>query len=315
MPVTLPAFQIDRLPYPNDPAEPPRTHVSRREAANLCEAEGKRLCTELEWERACKGDGDRAYAWGDAPRDIATCEEDPAKCASPFGVAGMATIREWTASAPNRTLGNATYSVLVRGAFAGDEGHYLRCASRRADAPESTRAELGFRCCRGPEPEATYPEERHAPRFRDVEMDTNEVRAVLAAVPELASFAEHFEPMGPDHALRALAAGGKTQADLYGWELTQHVLRWAPVSGEEAWVFRGHVPKGSLLAVVFPMPDGTFVHGGSFLLEEPEDAPPLALAYTPGNMEQLLWGAAWGRDGESGAILYKDDGTIVIVGY
>ena len=33
VPVELPAFEIDRLPYPNDPAAPPRTGLSRPEAA------------------------------------------------------------------------------------------------------------------------------------------------------------------------------------------------------------------------------------------------------------------------------------------
>src|SRR5690349_1560554 len=48
--VDVPAFSIDRLPYPNDPSLPARTGVDRTEAARLCDADGKRLCEELEWE-------------------------------------------------------------------------------------------------------------------------------------------------------------------------------------------------------------------------------------------------------------------------
>ena len=45
--VELPAFSIDRRPYPNDPDRPPMTNVDRRQATQLCEAEGKRLCIDI----------------------------------------------------------------------------------------------------------------------------------------------------------------------------------------------------------------------------------------------------------------------------
>ncbi|MBP7681109.1 MAG: hypothetical protein KBB95_04400, partial [Deltaproteobacteria bacterium] len=51
----VPAFRMDRLPYPNDPAQPPRTQVTRPQAEALCAERQQRLCDELEWERACKG--------------------------------------------------------------------------------------------------------------------------------------------------------------------------------------------------------------------------------------------------------------------
>ena len=53
--VQLGEFNIDTYPYPNDPTKAPVTNVSRDEAAQMCASAGKRLCTELEWERACKG--------------------------------------------------------------------------------------------------------------------------------------------------------------------------------------------------------------------------------------------------------------------
>jgi formylglycine-generating enzyme required for sulfatase activity len=46
-------FYIDQLPYPNEPGAIPTTNVTRDEAEQLCAGKGKRLCTELEWERAC----------------------------------------------------------------------------------------------------------------------------------------------------------------------------------------------------------------------------------------------------------------------
>src|SRR5262249_40351827 len=46
--IEMGAFDIDAYPYPNDPAKPPLTSTSRDEARKLCEARGRRLCTELE---------------------------------------------------------------------------------------------------------------------------------------------------------------------------------------------------------------------------------------------------------------------------
>ncbi len=58
---------IDQFEFPNIPCEYPVVHVSAREAAQLCEAEGKRLCDAHEWEGACAGSLDapeQEYAWG-----------------------------------------------------------------------------------------------------------------------------------------------------------------------------------------------------------------------------------------------------------
>ena len=46
---------IDRLEFPNVPCEYPVIWVRAKEAAELCEAVGKRLCDAHEWEGACAG--------------------------------------------------------------------------------------------------------------------------------------------------------------------------------------------------------------------------------------------------------------------
>jgi formylglycine-generating enzyme required for sulfatase activity len=46
---------IDQFEYPDVPCEYPVVWVRAREAAELCEAEGKRLCDAHEWEGACAG--------------------------------------------------------------------------------------------------------------------------------------------------------------------------------------------------------------------------------------------------------------------
>ncbi|HET7544222.1 MAG TPA: SUMF1/EgtB/PvdO family nonheme iron enzyme [Polyangiaceae bacterium] len=46
---------IDQFEFPNIPCEYPVTWVRSSEAAELCEAQGKRLCDAHEWEGACAG--------------------------------------------------------------------------------------------------------------------------------------------------------------------------------------------------------------------------------------------------------------------
>lgn len=58
---------IDQFEFPNIPCEYPVVHVSAREAAQLCEVVGKRLCDAHEWEGACAGalrPPEQEYAWG-----------------------------------------------------------------------------------------------------------------------------------------------------------------------------------------------------------------------------------------------------------
>jgi formylglycine-generating enzyme required for sulfatase activity len=46
---------IDQFEFPDIPCECPVVWVKAKEAAELCEAEGKRLCDAHEWEGACDG--------------------------------------------------------------------------------------------------------------------------------------------------------------------------------------------------------------------------------------------------------------------
>ena len=115
LPIELGAYKIDRLPYPNDPNRAPLTAVTREDAMRLCGERGARLCTELEWERACKGTKDERYPTGEGwdPR----CAKEPTRCESGYGTLGMgAAIGEWVTSdiAPGTTKALA----VVRGAAA-----------------------------------------------------------------------------------------------------------------------------------------------------------------------------------------------------
>jgi formylglycine-generating enzyme required for sulfatase activity len=152
--IAMGEFRIDAYPYPNEAGKPPHTGVSRSEAEALCGARGKRLCTELEWERACKGPDQRVFPYGDG-YDKAACETPASglagsapKCASGFGVRDTHGLAfEWTSSAWGRgKQGLAT----VRGHKGAANVVRERCASGQGRSPEERSAEIGFRCCSGP---------------------------------------------------------------------------------------------------------------------------------------------------------------------
>ncbi len=310
VPVTLAGYRIDRLPYPNDPSLAPLTGVSRAEAAELCSAEGKRLCSELEWERACKGDRDRRFPTGPS-LDLDACASDPTACASPFGVLAMGVAGfEWTASPVTSGLGSERYSAVVRGARADDPLTERRCAARHALDP--TEPEAGFRCCRGaPTDAAVYPVEDRRHPFVDRAVPEDELRRILASLPELARFAPRFSLFDAEAVDDALERGGASRESV-PWTLVEGVLVWSPEQGEEAWVFAGGDGESTVLAVIHPLPDGSFVHGSSFVIAG-EEAPPIALGWDYGQRRQVLWAASWGETGESGVVEHRDDHRIVIV--
>ena len=159
--MTLGGFYIDLYPYPNEAGAIPTSNVSREDAAHLCETKGKRLCTELEWERSCKGPDNFTYEYGDAYR-ASSCitgvaiEESARRpsgerlaCKSPFGVMDLhGGVWEWTDSAWKRgakgDLGVLRGGNSIAGEIVG------RCANGIGRNVTSKGATMGFRCCMGP---------------------------------------------------------------------------------------------------------------------------------------------------------------------
>jgi hypothetical protein len=166
--VPMGGFYIDVLPWPDEAGAIATTNVSRDEAERLCESAGKRLCTELEWERACKGPGNARYEYGPV-FDSAVCQigdaagtsarrpsgERPA-CKSAFGVTEMhGGAWEWTDSRWGRASGQGKSTRgVVRGGN-GKEGELLsRCANARPLSGSERSPSVGFRCCAGPRNDA-----------------------------------------------------------------------------------------------------------------------------------------------------------------
>ena len=157
-------FCIDRYEFTPPGYTYPITHVNWTEAELLCEAMGKRLCFENEWEFACEGESALPYPYG-YERDAERCNHDfpeaelvtPAgdfvdrrvradalsRCVSPFGVYNLVgNVDEWTTRQGAETPGRA----VLRG------GWWLigrnRCRAATANHGEVYAGmQTGFRCC------------------------------------------------------------------------------------------------------------------------------------------------------------------------
>ena len=147
----------------------PVSGVSWDDAAAYAKWAGKRLPTEAEWERACRGMTEKAkYFWGekaptvkearfggfDGPQEVGKC------VANEFGLYDMAgNVWEWTADWYDRQYyekaptenpkGPATgqYRVLRGGSWA-DTAKYLTCAYRSWARPPERSPNIGFRCAK-----------------------------------------------------------------------------------------------------------------------------------------------------------------------
>ncbi len=145
------AFCVDSFEYPNQEGGRPLTSVTYGAAEASCKRDGKRLCSEEEWEKACKGPGNRRFPYGDG-FDPAVCRVKggigaagaAAGCRSGFGVSDLSgNVAEWTAS---RFQAGASDRV-VKGGSVESPDYELRCSARANRAPSVRSERLGFRCC------------------------------------------------------------------------------------------------------------------------------------------------------------------------
>jgi hypothetical protein len=308
--VELGGFAIDRYLDPNDPAKPALTGVSRARAGELCAQVGGRLCTELEWERACKGPDDNAYAGGSTWDP--SCGRTPDKCASGFGVLGMgAALREWTASEVVPAEGAEGRAGAVRGARASSASHDHRCAHRAAVDPAVSSDDLGFRCCYGPPNAAAIPKPAFQQTFRKAELTAKQASEMLSTVPQLAELSKDvifFKE--PDDIQRALARGDAGVHSVPNTSFTTHPILWSPVPGEEILVIAGRSMKNSFIVAFYRLPGDRYRLGSSFIMKDEKG--PVVLGTNNYNRKRIPWALCWDCRGESGFVSYRDDNRVVI---
>jgi len=230
--VILHGFHVDVYPYPNEEGALPLTNVTRATAAKLCGRENKRLCSELEWERACKGPNNHRYEYGNQylPERCGTGAAPSLRpnglmvgCQSDFGVHDLhGGTWEWTLSPWRRgTRGNL---ATLRGGNSTAGELVGRCANARGRAPDSKSPSVGFRCCAGPVNPASV--SLKIVRGRKLE-SRDSVDAKLAQMVR-----EHF----PDAAREQLHDPADFQF--------QRRWVWRPIGNEELQVLGGCVGLG-----------------------------------------------------------------------
>ena len=156
-PRSVSAFCIDIYEFPNERGKMPMANVTWVRAKRACEQRGKRLCTEAEWEWACKGGSAAAFPYGNRYESgMCNLSEETGelkkpveagafgRCRSAFGTVDMAgNVAEWTSSQWTRDI----QDKVVKGGSA-DQGPFTgRCASRGNEAAGNKWPRLGFRCC------------------------------------------------------------------------------------------------------------------------------------------------------------------------
>ena len=152
--VDVASFCIDYYEYPNGRGKKPMASLSWQEAKARCEKRGKRLCSEDEWEKACKGPEGLKYPYGNQIKNDA-CNLDSSKpegnllsesgtfrgCRSGYNVFDLSgNVAEWTASK------QAASGYVVKGGSVVGNQDSSRCAAREIINEESSDY-IGFRCC------------------------------------------------------------------------------------------------------------------------------------------------------------------------
>lgn len=173
----LPQFCIDRYEYPNTEGALPRVDVTWAEAASLCAARVKRLCTADEWERACRGPKGHRHAYGDTferARCNTPLDTGGPEGAIPYAASGShpdcvsaegafdlnGNVSEWVSDPwdlarfgppegqgpePAGDLRQLRGGTMWSGTFYGQS-----CLSRHAHPEETVSDDDGFRCCMDP---------------------------------------------------------------------------------------------------------------------------------------------------------------------
>jgi formylglycine-generating enzyme len=238
--VILKGFYIDVYPFPNEEGAIPLTNVTHDAAIKLCGEQQKRLCGELEWERACKGPNSTTFEYGSSYRsDRCGTGSDPSlkpsglrvACRSDFGVRDMhGGAFEWTSSPWGR--GTEAGYVSVRGGN-GPNGELTgRCANAEPRQPSTSAANIGFRCCAGP-------------------ANTTEVVLDMRRGPKLEAKGV-VEKQLAQAFLRAVPADAEKVLRRFGEPRIEMFWIWRPLANEELHVARvcaglGKQPSCSLL--------------------------------------------------------------------
>lgn len=300
--IALGAFEIDTTPFAG-PSGAPLEVATRERALTLCREGGGRLCTELEWERACKGPRSDPFAGGEA--FDAACSAEAGGCVSGFGVRGMGSLREWTASDADDGGGLA---AVLRGAGADEPPAHHRCAHRSL-VREARPNGIGFRCCYGPPNAARVESPELGPTFTQVNLPLPALGELLSSDPKTRDLAGDLSYFAETDASRVLERG---TGDTQGFLLTTAPLRWNPVLGAEFLIVTARSGKATSFVLAYHvLGEERYRLASSFIMQgEPG---PVVLAYNGYIRPRLHFSTCWGCPGETGKVLYRDPDQALIL--
>jgi hypothetical protein len=305
--IELGPFGIDRLPYPNDPAVPPLLGKTRDEARRLCAERSARLCTELEWERACKGPKQDDYSSGVIWDP--SCTASAKTCASGFDVLGLGTTAgEWVAN--ELVTSDDKRRALVRGAGKGAPSTDHRCAARHPTEASTQSQDIAFRCCHGAPNAAVAGEPKQGPIFTKAKLTAEQLEQALAADAAGKPLAKDIKFFREPEGANTVVSRGP--GDKKGFDFTVAPLLWSPVPGAEILLVAARSGEStSFVAAFHVLPGGKYRLASTFILQgEPG---PVALAYSPDIKPRVHFSTCWGCPGETGKALFRRPETVVIV--
>ncbi len=240
--VEMSGFFIDVYNYPAEQGAIPETGFTQAEARAICEAQGKRLCTELEWERACKGPSNTKYEYGNT-FDASVCSlggtdamapngANP-RCRSAFDVRDLhGSAWNWTSSEWGR--GTTDSRVAVRGGNGKEAELIGRCANAVAHQPSDRDVRVGVRCCAGLVNEAAVA----------LEVQRGSELGYRTFDPRIAAKLDALVP-----ATIAKLVEGRPAADQFA---VKRLWMWRPIGNEELIIGGGcaHPPGNDACGVV-----------------------------------------------------------------
>jgi hypothetical protein len=180
------------------------------ETKNECERAGKRLCSENEWEKACKGPSNASFSYGDQyqsgsclPSGFTAGDKvlATAGCTNEWGALGMSGgVREWTST------GQGSNFVVKPGTI-GHDAVGTRCAGRDDRNSSFSQVHIGGRCCADvPGSAATAPAEDAAAPAEDAAAPAEDA---AAPAEDAAAPAEDAAAPAEDAAAPAEGAAGQ----------------------------------------------------------------------------------------------------------
>ena len=175
--VVLESFCMDVYEYPNQLGELPMGRVTWNDAQAFCQQQDKRLCSSVEWERACRGKDGWQYSYGptyqrsrcNTPITGGGPGKDPppiapsgkySQCVSPEGVYDLnGSLSEWVSDPWNdfsepfnarAKVDPKTWRTLRGGTMWSNTFYGQDCTSRHGHISSWKNIDDGFRCCANP---------------------------------------------------------------------------------------------------------------------------------------------------------------------